>query len=322
MQRKAAAASSTPRPPKREIHDESTSPLGFLYMCLTFIFKRFVFASTHVKIGIYFSALIVGSLMKDFNLVYKSPFFTNKYNFINLYFAKLSWFWTLLVTLPFILMTSLVYSGGNQLIVRNNLFRLVVATALWFVWTKLFDLIDTNTGSCLSAQYKDKPSCKQNRHEWIGFDISGHTFIFMHALFLMLEEVKVYNVWEQLRRRVRENIAKLEQQNTTGNCESNCYGLTASSESLIDRATYWYLQLNTYIKLNFFFMAMLALLWEVLLLTTFIYYHTIMHKVLAAFCATISWFVTYKLWYVNKDFLMSPGHPANGIERLVPINSK
>lgn len=257
--------------------------------------------------------------MKDFNLVYKSPYFTNKSNFLNMYMVKLGWFWTLVVTMPFILMTSIVYTGCNQLAIRNNLLRIVVATGLWFVWTKLFDYIDTHTGSCMSPAHRDKLGCKLNKHEWIGFDISGHTFILLHALFLMLEEVKVYNHWEQIRKKVRDNILNHEKRandNSTPFNENNINGLSSSSELLIDRVTYWYIKLNNYIKLNFFLMAVLALLWEMMLFVTFIYYHTIMHKLIAAFCAIISWFLTYKVWYANKNF-MSPGLPgSSGLERF------
>ncbi len=174
-----------------------------------------------------------------------------------------------------------------------------MATLMWFGFTTVFERIDANTGSCLNPSIKTKLACRQGDHEWLsGFDISGHTFLLMHSLFMILEEVKVYNKWEELRR-------KLNEQARTGE-------LSPSTQ----KAYYWFNLLTPYIKVNFCLMAVLSLLWEIMLLSTFLYFHTIMHKLIAASCAIIVWFATYRLWYSDKDSFMSPGMPGNGIEKM------
>lgn len=286
--------------PKRNI-DSSGDPTAknFIFMIALSIFKKFVFAPTHIKIGVYMSGLLVCSIIRDFHMIGPNLYFANKHNFFNVYFVKLGWLWTLTVCTPFVLMTSIVYTGFNKMYIRNNLARLVVATLMWYFFTTVFDKIDQKTGKCLLETIRTKHECKSQNYEWLnGFDISGHTFILMHALFLMLEEVKIFNRWDDLRKKLNDLASKNE--------------LTPSTE----KAFYWYNLLTPYIKINFFLMACLALLWEIMLLSTFLYFHTILHKVIAASFAIIVWFVTYRLWYNDKKMFMSPGLPGNGIEKI------
>lgn len=290
--------------PKKTVRKEidstgDPSARNFFIMILLSAFKKFVFAPTHIKIGLYTSALLVCSLINDFNIVDRGLYFAQKNNLFNVYFVKYGWFWTLLISTPFVLMTSIVYTGFNKIFIRNNLARLAIATIMWFTLTTIFDKLDQKTGSCLKSSIKTKHECKSKNFEWLnGFDISGHTFILMHSLFLMLEEVKVYTRWEELRRKLND-LAKRG-------------ALTPSTE----KAHYWYNLLTPYIKLNFFLMAALSLLWEIMLLSTFLFFHTILHKVIAASFAIGVWFVTYRMWYSDKDLFMSPGMPGNGIEKV------
>lgn len=303
----SGATSKKPPIKKKNIDVTTTTPLNFLLMIIMFVFKKFVFAPTHVKIGIYFGLLLLCSLIKDFNLAYHKTYLAQKSNILNVYFVKFGWFWTMLVTIPFITMTSMVYTGGNLSLVRKNLLRLVVATFIWYFSTSLFDYVDSKTGYCMLAVYRTKYECKSNSYDWVnGFDISGHTFILMHALFLMLEEAKVFNSWESFRKKIDEMINREENKDSSSTDSSEISGYR--------RAQYWFQRLTPYIKLNFIIMALLALLWEVMLITTFLYFHTIMHKLLAACTAILAWFCTYNVWYYNKDY--SPGLPGTGTERL------
>jgi hypothetical protein len=287
---------------KKNIELSTAGPLGFFYMVIINIFKRFVFAPTHVKIGVYFGALLVGSFLKDLNFFTQSSYLAQKSNVFNKYFVKLGWAWTLAVCTPFITMTSIVYTGCNQNSIRKNLFRLAVATVIWFVFTGVFDIIDSFTGNCIKPTHKTKVECKLNRHEWInGFDISGHTFILMHSLFLMLEEVRIFNQWDSFHKKLEEKLRNNDNSN-----------ISPYSEDPIERAEFWFKKLTPYIKLNFFLMALLALLWEAMLFSTFIYFHTIMHKLVAASFAVTCWFLTYKTWYANKELFLSPGLPGEG----------
>ncbi len=111
--------------PKKEINSTGDPTAGnFFLMILFSVFKKFVFAPTHIKIGIYMSALVVCSLINDFNIIGRDMYLAQKGNFVNVYFVKLGWLWTLLVCTPFVLMTSIVYTGFNKVFIRNNLGRL------------------------------------------------------------------------------------------------------------------------------------------------------------------------------------------------------
>lgn len=201
-------------------------------------------------------------------------------------------------------MTSAVYTGFNPRLIKNHLSRILIATFAWFAFTSLFELIDSRTGSCSHSSMQTKLLCKTNRHEWLNsFDISGHTFLLMHSLFLMIEEVRIFNEWDVFHKKLTEKLSYHE----TGS-ES----VSFKNGDKIQRAVYLYNLLTPFIRVNFVFMALLALLWEVMLLSTFLYYHTIMHKLLAAFAAIVYWFLTYKTWFANKSLFMSPGLPGDG----------
>ncbi len=108
--------------PKKTI-DSTGDPTinGFFLMIVVSALKKFVFAPTFIKIGIYVGTLIVCSLIRDFNLIGSDTYLAHKNNIFNVYFVKLGWFWTLLICTPFVLMTSIVYTGFNKFYIRNNI---------------------------------------------------------------------------------------------------------------------------------------------------------------------------------------------------------
>jgi hypothetical protein len=297
--------------PRRSIEVTSTSPLNFVYMCVIYVFKRFVFSPVHIKIGIYVTALLVCSVFKDFHFTKHTNYLAQSSNVFNQYFVKFGWAWTLLASLPFVLMTSLVYTGRNLSHVKNHITRVLIATLGWYVFTSIFDFVETKTGQCSNKLFMHKIDCRKNKHEWLyGFDISGHTFILMHSLFLMIEEVKIFHDWELFHRKLVEKLDQFSGGDSTRDLSSSKERLTIDNQ--FKRAEILYKIFNPFIKFNFVFMALLALLWEAMLLTTFLYYHTMLHKVIAAVCAIGIWFLTYKTWYPSKDVFFSPGLPGDG----------
>lgn len=287
------------RPPlakKSIVENSQPSVQNFIYMCFVFVFRRFVFAKTEIKIGIYVSALIVCSVIKDFRLMNSTNYFAHKNNLFNVYFVKFGWAWTLLASVPFVFMTAMVYTNGHPGKVKNHLSRIAIATVAWYTLTGLFDRIDSFTGSCSVTSIKTKPECKARKHEWLnGFDISGHTFILIYGLLVMMEEARVFDQWEKFHKELLEKTAAVKEDG-------------GKLTQVVDL----YEKLTPYIKINFVFMALLALLWEVMLLSTFLFFHTIMHKLLAAFCAIGVWFMTYQKWYRYKDAPWTPGLPGDG----------
>jgi hypothetical protein len=277
--------------PKRNIDNTATSPLNFVYLCLMFVLKRLIFTNIRIKIGIYLLAILVCSLMKDFNILDSGNYLAEKNNIFNKYFVKLGWAWTTGLLVPFVVMSSLVYTGFNVTSICRHLFRTCIATLIWFAFTSTFEYIDSQTGLCLNRSLTTKSHCRLERSEWLmGFDISGHVFILIHSLLLILEEVNFFNRWENLHKKLESSVSSQDYQSLE-----------------------WFGTLTPILRCNFLLLAMLVILWEVMLLTTCLFFHTIMHKLVAAVCAIVCWFVTYKMWYSNRDAVFSPGLPADGL---------
>ncbi|CAF0707118.1 unnamed protein product [Brachionus calyciflorus] len=291
-----------PRPQKKRLNYTEPTVKSFLNSCIIYFFKRIVLCPVYVKIGIYLIALIICSVIKDFQFFPHTSYFSNKKNFFNKYLVKLGWAWTLSAITPFILMTSAIYNNLNFNLIKNHLMRILIASLFWFIVTYIFDYIDGQTGSCTSRAIKTKILCKTNKHEWInGFDISGHTFILMHSLFFMNEESKVFSNLDHYYKKLIDRLDKHDQ-NADSLSVNPCYRSKKLYETLLP-----------FIKLNFIFIGFLSLIWEVMLLSTCLYFHTMMHKVLAAFSAIAIWFLTYKTWYENKNLPLSPGLPGSGL---------
>ena len=277
---------------KKKLPEQSNFK-DFFLMIIFYVLKKCVYTPTHIKIGIYMIALFVCSVLKDFHMV-PMTYFAYKSNILNQYFVKIGWGWTLLVSVPFIILTSCVYTAGNRFSIAIHLMRTAIATAIWFIFTSIFEYIDEKTGRCVNKNFAIKKLCKMNKHEWVGFDISGHTFILMHSLFYLLEEIKVFYIWENIKTELRKDDEELSEK--------------------IRRVKYWYNTCTPFIKINFIIIALLTLIWEIMLLATFLYFHTMLHKLIAACIAIASWFLMYKTFYLTQ---LSPGLPGRGSEIIL-----
>ena len=115
-------------------------------------------------------------------------FWANPNNFLNQWFVKMGWFWTVLVVGSFMYLTSHTYSCGRFNIVRNNMVRLAIATGVWFSVTSLFNMVEQKSGMCDITKYNKKDTCLASGNYWKGFDISGHCFLLIFSNLVMLEE--------------------------------------------------------------------------------------------------------------------------------------
>ena len=288
--------------PKKSIDNTPAGIFNFIYRCIMYVIGQLVYTNIRIKIGIYIGALLICSLMKDFNLISNRNYLAQKNNVFNMYFVKLGWGWTLAMCTPFVLMTSTVYTGFNVTKICRHLSRVAIATLIWYTFTSSFEYIDSRTGECLKRTISTKAECKSNKSEWLkGFDISGHVFILMHSLLHMLEEVKFFQKWDVVHKKLE---AKLQCQ------ESNSAEKTVV---LAETSVYWYRLLTPILRVNFILMSCLILLWECMLLTTCLFFHEMMHKLIACFLAIICWFLTYKTWYPSNEFGLTPGMPGDGL---------
>ena len=146
------------------------------------------------------SPQFTNSILIEYNFIsFFRSYFANSDNFINQWFVKCGWFWTGILLSSFIYFTSNTYGCGRMNIVKNNLSRLAIASAVWFSMTSLFNAIEAKTGMCEYTQYRRKDICINNGHLWRGFDLSGHCFLLIFCNLVMHEEGKAYLGWEKIK---------------------------------------------------------------------------------------------------------------------------
>ncbi|XP_030144499.4 acyl-coenzyme A diphosphatase FITM2 [Taeniopygia guttata] len=233
---------------------------------------------------------LLGSALKDSGLVPDTPL-RNKRNPLNVYFVKVAWAWTLWLLLPFITLTSyqlarskLLYGRPKSaLLALRRLGALLVGTAVWYLCTELFILVENLTGECsLQAKpgqparlYASKRECHQDSGVWNGFDISGHCFLLSYCAMMILEELAV------LEALALEHSSKL----------------------------------RAVINVLLVSLCSLTVIWVFMFLCTALYFHDFSQKLLGVLIGLSAWYGTYRFWYL-KPF--SPGLPLPNI----PLSSK
>ena len=230
------------------------------------------------KAAIYWLAILAGSFIHDF-LPLPQSYLSNKRNVFNVYFVKLGWGWTLLLLIPFISLTASVHTSFNPTAMLKHLSRMAVGTFAWYFWVNLFVYIEEITGICEGEEtLSSKVTCRLQGFHWDCFDISGHAFLLTYSALVISEEIQVKRWWST------------EQRNTRGTTWS-------------DRTHAFFSPL---VELLFICISLLLVLWEFMLIFTTVYFHTVHQKVLGAFVALFTWYVTYGVWY---EIELSPGRP-------------
>ena len=225
------------------------------------------------KAAVYWLVVLAGSFIHQF-LPLPQSYLSNKRNVFNVYFVKLGWGWTLGLLIPFISLTSSVYTSFNPTAMLKHLSRMAVGTFGWYFWVNLFVYIEELTGQCEGEEtLSSKKSCHLQGYHWDGFDISGHAFLLMYSALIISEEIQVKRWWA------------IPRKNQTG--------------TLLDR-------ISPLVDLVFICIGSLLVLWEFMLVCTTVYFHTVHQKVLGALIALFTWYVTYGVWYENER---SPGRP-------------
>uniref|UniRef100_T1J4A3 FAM192A/Fyv6 N-terminal domain-containing protein n=1 Tax=Strigamia maritima TaxID=126957 RepID=T1J4A3_STRMM len=265
-----------------------------LYLC-----RRIVFINPHVKVAVYIAFLFFGSIISDF-IPLPRTYFAQKSNFLNVYFVKMGWFWTLAVVGTFVLLSSYVYNCGDKIKVRRHLSRLLIATVFWYLWTSLFVYVESVTGFCSAKPdiYLNKMTCIKNGARWYGFDISGHAFLLIYSCLIILEEVKCMRGWERIGELIRNNDFDEDSP------------LKHLQEDELLRLNVTYEHLGLYVKCTFIAVTLLSILWDFMLFCTILYFHSMTQKLVGGLVAIFTWFITYHFWYLHDE--ISPGLPGKG----------
>lgn len=272
----------------------------FLHVC-----KKSLLFDTRLKVAIYCGAIFTVSLVADF-ITMPRTYFSRSDNALNQYFVKWGWGWLLTVSVPWVVLTAHTLGCGRRSVLLKHLGRLVLATLAWFLWIKLFHYIETNYGRCLStrdAQLQTKAKCLQSGRFWSGLDISGHAFILIYSSLILTEEACSFVGWEG----IKDLIMKEEYSRTTPN-EPSSGPLRNLSNSDLEFLKKAHKALTPYLRGLFVAMTMQQLLWDVMLVSTMLYYHIMIEKFLGGVAAILTWFVTYQWWYkLPKTGFLAPG---------------
>lgn len=227
-------------------------------------------------------------------------------NLFNVYFVKMGWAWTLAMTTPFLCLTSFVICCGDRnRFIRNHLSRIFVATVFWFIWTKLFNVVESTYGRCNYKGYNSKSACLKAGNFWQGFDISGHAFILIYSSLVLIEEARTIIGWETIKTHLRN-----EEYNRTASLPSQL-PLKNLSDLEFKNLKYLYEKYTPLIRLCFVGMTILQLLWDVMLVGTMLYYHRMIEKFISGAIAILCWFFTYRYWFPNPTLL--PDEPGKGL---------
>ncbi|XP_069739839.1 acyl-coenzyme A diphosphatase FITM2 [Narcine bancroftii] len=215
-----------------------------------------------------------GSLVKATQPLAES-YFSNRRNVFNVYFVKFSWGWTMGLLLPFIFISN-YFVRRDALFAVRRLTSCVVGTVIWFLPTRIFHVVENFTGRCFESQnmtvlegFETKDVCSKQGHSWVGFDISGHSFLLSYCILMIMEETAIMN-----------EIYKLEQKPQKA--------------------------ISTIIKSLFIALNILFLLWIWMFFCTAVYFHDLPQKMIGTILGISAWYLTYKFWYM-KPF--SPGLP-------------
>ena len=269
-----------------------------IIMMVMHVCKKTLFYDTNLKVALYLGSLFLISLIGDF-IPYPRTYFARSDNLFNVYFVKLGWFWTLLLSSPFMFMTSYTLCCGNaQRFLKHHFPRIVIATFFWFTWTKTFNFIENAYGRCNARHYDSKSSCLKAGHFWNGFDISGHVFILIYSSLVMIEEARPIVGWEY----IKEHIRNEEHNRATGEI-SGTNPLKYLKDNEIKVLKQLYTKYTPAIRTIFIGLSVLQLLWDVMLVCTMLYYHKMIEKMLSGIFAILTWYFSYRVWYQSSTFL-------------------
>ena len=276
------------------------SVLHVMTLVVLHVCKKIVFFSIHVRILAYLTLLFALSSIADVLPMPKMPF-NSANSFLNTYFVKLGWFWTLFLSVPFVFMTSYTYCCGKKEQIMKHLARLLIATVFWYAWVNLFVYIEGLYGQCERRELKSKSVCLKTASKWIGFDLSGHTFILIYSNLVLIEEVRPIQGWEGIADLIRD------ESHSRDHGIVNYGPLRGLSSPDFDKTKTQYKRFLPWVRLNFVLVTFISIMWDHMLISTIVYFHSMPEKLISGIIAIGTWFITYRLCYGRQKLLPGDG---------------
>ncbi|XP_060520731.1 acyl-coenzyme A diphosphatase FITM2 [Cylas formicarius] len=290
---------------------EPTSIKEIFTLMVLYICKKSLFFDTNLKVIIYLGALFLISLIADVSSIPRI-YLSRSDNIFNKYFVKFAWGWNLILLFPFVTLTSYIYCCAQiKRIVGHHLTRLAIATFFWWFWTNIFNYIEASFGKCGIKQYGTKESCLRAGHVWNGFDTSGHSFILIYGSLVLIEETRSILNWDS----IKDNIRLEEHNRSNKQTNQNSNPLRNLSENEFKNLNTNYEKCTIYIRSLFIIITIFQILWDVMLVSTMLYYHVMIEKFLGGCIAILTWFFTYRLWFNHPSLL--PRLPGEGVFKYI-----
>ncbi|KAJ8957925.1 hypothetical protein NQ318_001922 [Aromia moschata] len=285
---------------------EPTSIKEIFLLMVLHVCKKSLFFNTNLKIALYLGCLFLVSLIADV-LPFPKMYLSRSDNIFNRVFVKFAWGWNLVILLPFVIFTSLVYCcGDKQKIAKHHLLRIGIATFFWWFWTTLFNYVEASFGKCGNLKFPTKGTCLRAGHLWNGFDLSGHSFILIYGSLFLIEEARCIMNWDSIRDSMR-----LEEYNRTAKQTiQQSSSLCNLDDTEFSTLKCYYEKYTPYIKGLFIVIAVFQIMWDFMLLSTILYYHVMIEKFLGGLSAVLTWYVTYRMWYCRPNAV--PKMPGEG----------
>lgn len=269
----------------------------FLLVC-----RKYMFFSTHKRLMVYL-ILLVASVVGDFTK-FPKIYFANSDTFLNRYLVKLGWFWTLLWTGSFLVATSKVFCLDSMPSVLKHAYRLAVATFFWYFWTHGFNWLEEFYGKCSAVGKgvgQTRTACRSAGYAWKSFDVSGHVFILIYSTLVMISEARTIVGWDK----IQDVLRKEEDARAEGRRLATTFSGLNDDDLQTLKTVYG--RMTVYAQSLFIVITVFVAVWELMLITTMMYFHTMPEKLLAGLVAMGTWYFTYKIWYPSSLLPPLPG---------------
>jgi len=168
--------------------------------------------------------------------------------------------------------------------------------------------------------HDSKQGCLKSGAFWSGFDISGHVFILIYSSLVLIEESRPIVGWENIKEHLRLEEYKRKNPSDSSPSSNPLRGLENNELSTLKVL---YEKYTPIIRLLFVAITILQLLWDVMLVTTMLYYHRMVEKVIGGIIAICTWYFTYQSWYPSKliEWPEAPGKCSFKYQQKAPTAS-
>lgn len=275
------------------------------------VVRKILHYSVHLpvscKVPVLMAIMLLLSCVAWLDLSPESSWLSDKRNPVNSLLVKWSWGWSLLCLCPSVMLTAFLYSGLQWRQVLRHFSRLLVAHCVWFSVTRAFVLLDSAVGTCSDVTHSTRSQCVEDGSSWVGFDISGHTFLLTYCVYVLTEEVSGLRleVWA-------EYDGALELEHRAVNKLGGVVGALCRLHALCSPLAH---------SLELFAAALMTV-WVAMVIATSLYFHSMPEKLIGGLCSWLAWQLTYG-WLYGKVYM--PTRPDQGLLhplKHIPCNER